>query len=204
MTTPSKWELSHQKWPYHQYQCYPIKNDPPSIPMLSHQKRPYIKMAAIPSKPTPPSKSLRQTPPSAVMDLLSLQHSKSAVPHVFQNTAEHSVKFMELFLVCTMFISAVIVLLNLNPCLAGNNHKNTTRAARLISGTGPRDSRNPVFKELGWLSLENRRCMHKCTMNFKCRNGLAPLYLIDSFNANTFNHSYRTRNSSILRIPIAI
>ncbi len=55
-----------------------------------------------------------------------------------------------------------------------------TRAARLISGTGPRDSRNPVVKELGWLSLENRRCMHKCTMVFKCRNGLAPPYHIDS------------------------
>ena len=78
-----------------------------------------------------------------------------------------------------------------------------TRAARLISGTGPRDSRNPVFKELGWLSLENRRCMHKCTMVFKCRNGLAPPYLIDSFNANSFNHSYSTRNSSKLRIPMA-
>ncbi len=55
-----------------------------------------------------------------------------------------------------------------------------TRAAQLISGTGPR---NPVFKELGWLSLENRRCMYKCTIVLKCRNGLAPSYLIDSFNA---------------------
>ncbi len=43
-------------------------------------------------------------------------------------------------------------------------HRLQTRAAQLISGTGPRDSRNPVFKELGWLSLENRRCMHECTM----------------------------------------
>ncbi len=45
--------------------------------------------------------------------------------------------------------------------------------------------------------------MHKCTMVFKCRNGLAPPYPIDSFNANTFNHSYGTRTSSKLRIPIA-
>ncbi len=55
----------------------------------------------------------------------------------------------------------------------------------------------------GWLSLENRRFMHKWTMIYKCRNGLAPPYLINSFNANTFNHSYSTRNSSKLRIPIA-
>ncbi len=41
------------------------------------------------------------------------------------------------------------------------------------------------------------------TMRFKCRNGLAPPYLIDSFNANTFNHSYSKRNSSKLRIPKA-
>ncbi len=41
-------------------------------------------------------------------------------------------------------------------------------------------------------------------MVFKCRNGLAPPYLIDSFNANTFNHSYSTRNSSKLRIPMAM
>ncbi len=73
-----------------------------------------------------------------------------------------------------------------------------TRAVQLISGTGPRDSRNQLFKELGWLSRENRRFMHKCTMVFKCGNGLAPPYLIDSFNANTFNISYSTRNSSKL------
>ncbi len=72
-----------------------------------------------------------------------------------------------------------------------------TRAARLISCTGPRENRNPVFKELGWLSLKNRRCMHKCTMV------LSPPYLIDSFNANTFNHRYSTINSSKLRISIA-
>ncbi len=45
--------------------------------------------------------------------------------------------------------------------------------------------------------------MHKCTMVFKCTNGLAPLYLIDSFNANMFSHSYSTRNSSKLKIPMA-
>ncbi len=71
-----------------------------------------------------------------------------------------------------------------------------------LSGTDPKYNRNPLFKELGWLLLENRRLMHKCTMVFKCRNGLAPPYLIiDSFNANTCNQS--TRNSSKLRILIA-
>ncbi len=40
-------------------------------------------------------------------------------------------------------------------------------------------------------------------MVFKCRNGLTPPYLIDSFNANSFSHFYSTRNSSKLRIPRA-
>ncbi len=59
-----------------------------------------------------------------------------------------------------------------------------------------------VISVHNWLSIETRRCMHKCTMVFKCRNGLAPPYLINSFNANTFNHSYSTTKSSKLRIPI--
>ncbi len=40
-------------------------------------------------------------------------------------------------------------------------------------------------------------------MVFKCKNGLAPPYLIDTFNANYFNHSYSIRNSSKLRISMA-
>jgi hypothetical protein len=74
-----------------------------------------------------------------------------------------------------------------------------TRAARLISGSGPRASRNPMFKQLSWLSLQNRRDFHKCTMVFKCRNGLAPEYLMTRFKANDTKHSYNTRNASQLR-----
>ncbi len=78
-----------------------------------------------------------------------------------------------------------------------------TRAAQPIYGTVSRDNRNPVFKELGWLSFKNGRLIHKCTSVFKCRNGLAPPCLIDSFNINIFNHSYSTRNTSKLIISIA-
>ncbi len=60
-----------------------------------------------------------------------------------------------------------------------------------------------LFNELGWLLLENKRLMHKCTMVFKCINGLALPYRIDSFNANTFNHSYSIRKSSKFRIAMA-
>ncbi len=59
-----------------------------------------------------------------------------------------------------------------------------TRVAKLISGSGTRESRNPIFKELGWLSLQNRRDFHKCIMVFKSRNGLAPEYLAELFSSN--------------------
>ncbi len=47
-----------------------------------------------------------------------------------------------------------------------------TRAARLITGSGPRTSRNPMYKSLGWLSLQHRRDFHKCVMVYKCCNSL--------------------------------
>ncbi len=52
-----------------------------------------------------------------------------------------------------------------------------TRAARLINGSGPRTSRNPMCKSLSWLSLQHRWDFHKCVMVYKCRNNLAPSYL---------------------------
>jgi len=74
-----------------------------------------------------------------------------------------------------------------------------TRAARLISGSDPRTKRNKMFKELGWLSLQHRCDLHKCTMVFKCRHNLAPQYLIDLFQANDVNHDHETRFGSSLR-----
>ncbi len=59
-----------------------------------------------------------------------------------------------------------------------------TRAARLITGSGPRTSRNLMFNKLQWLFLEQRRDFHKCILVYKCRMGLAPQYLCDMFIAN--------------------
>jgi hypothetical protein len=74
-----------------------------------------------------------------------------------------------------------------------------TRAARLITGSGPRTSRNTMFSELGWLSLQHRRDLHKCVMIYKCLNNLAPSYLCELFSANNTIHSHHTRQSSQLR-----
>ncbi len=74
-----------------------------------------------------------------------------------------------------------------------------TRAARLITGSGPRTSRNSMFAELGWLCLQNRRDFHKCIMVYKCLHNLAPDYLCQLFVQNGVNHDYNTRHSSHLR-----
>ncbi len=62
-----------------------------------------------------------------------------------------------------------------------------TRAARLIAGSGPRTSRNPMNKSLSWLSLQHRRDFHKCLMVYKCRNSLAPSYLEKCSHPMTLN-----------------
>ncbi len=77
-----------------------------------------------------------------------------------------------------------------------------TRAVRLITGLGPRTSRNLMFNKLKWLSLQQRRDIHKCILVYKCRMGLAPQYLCDMFIANNNNHSNNTRNATQLRATI--
>ncbi len=74
-----------------------------------------------------------------------------------------------------------------------------TRAARLITGSGPRRSRNPMYKSLSWLSLQHRRDFHKCVMVYKCCNSLASSYLQKLFTSNDIKHTYNTRHSSQLR-----
>ncbi len=73
------------------------------------------------------------------------------------------------------------------------------QVAKPISGSGPRESRNPIFKELGWLSLQNRRDFHKSIMVLKCRNDLAPECLAELFSSNDTVHMYNTSNASLLR-----
>ncbi len=81
-------------------------------------------------------------------------------------------------------------------------HKLQTRAARLITGSGPRTSRNLMFNKLKWLSLQQRQDFHKCILVYKCRMGLAPQSLCDMFIANNSNHSYNTKNAIQLRANI--
>ncbi len=74
-----------------------------------------------------------------------------------------------------------------------------TRAVKLISGSGPRANRNPIYKSLDWLSLQHKSDFHKCILVCKCGNNLAPSHLVDMFNSNDSVHSYDTRHASQLR-----
>ena len=74
-----------------------------------------------------------------------------------------------------------------------------TRAARILTGSSYRRSREDMFRSLGWLSLKNRRMLNKCAMMYKCLNGLAPSYLSNLFK--TPRHRYSTRNSHMLSVP---
>ncbi len=76
--------------------------------------------------------------------------------------------------------------------------KRQSRAAKLISGSGPRANRNPIYKSLDWLSFQYRRDFHNCILVYKCYNNLAPSYLVDMFNSNDSVHNYNTRHASQL------
>ncbi len=71
-----------------------------------------------------------------------------------------------------------------------------TRACRLIIGSGPCTSHISMFHGLNWLSLQYRHDFHKIVMVYKCRNGLAPKYLCDIFDANHDIHDHN-RNVSL-------
>ncbi len=80
--------------------------------------------------------------------------------------------------------------------------KTDSRAARLITGSGPCTSRNLMFNQLKWLALQQRQDFHKCILVYKCRICLAPQYLCDMFAPNNNNHSSNTRNATQLRANI--
>ncbi len=67
------------------------------------------------------------------------------------------------------------------------------------SQAGPQAHHNGIFKQLGWLSLHNWCDFHKCSLLYKCRNNLAPQYLIDLFSSHNINHTHNIRHSNKLR-----
>ena len=52
-------------------------------------------------------------------------------------------------------------------------------AGRIITGLRCNSSRQKLYHELGWESLEYRRNKHKLTLFYKILNGLTPAYLYE-------------------------
>ena len=73
------------------------------------------------------------------------------------------------------------------------------RAARILTGSSLREHRQHMFEKLQWLSLQNRRFLHKCIMIYKCLNKLAPSYLYDRIFKNKNIHTHNTRRCNDLR-----
>ena len=74
------------------------------------------------------------------------------------------------------------------------------RAVRLLTGSGPREHRDTMFKKLNWMTLKNRRIEHKCVLLYKSLHNMAPQYLTNQFHSNSQCHAYNTRNSRKLRV----
>ena len=54
-------------------------------------------------------------------------------------------------------------------------------AARIVTGTTRSITLNNLYKEIGWLTLEDRRKYQKLVLTFKIRNNMVPDYLSTLF-----------------------
>ena len=70
-------------------------------------------------------------------------------------------------------------------------------AARIITGLRRNSSRQKLYKELGWDTLEIRRRNHKLILFYKILNGLTPYYLFDIVQPHLPRQTpYNLRNES--------
>ena len=79
------------------------------------------------------------------------------------------------------------------------------RAARLILDADPLSSSAPLFKQLGWMTVENRISYHKSVLMHKCLKNEAPVYLTEKFKEMPEINQYCLRNASCknLQVPKA-
>ena len=84
-----------------------------------------------------------------------------------------------------------------------NLEKMQYEAARIITGLTRSVSINKLIKEIGWISLSDRRKMQKLSIVHRAKLGLLPCYLQDIFpnNVSTISH-YNLRNSdNFITVP---
>ena len=76
-----------------------------------------------------------------------------------------------------------------------NLEKIQIEAARIVTGITRSASINNMYKEIGWLTLENRRKYKKLILIYKIINGLTPDYLHEIFPRNVSTRTiYSLRN----------
>ena len=71
------------------------------------------------------------------------------------------------------------------------------KAARIVTGLTRSASLTNIYREIGWLSLDNRRKYQKIILVYKIINGLTPNYLTDIFPRQVNNRTdYTLRNAN--------
>ena len=78
------------------------------------------------------------------------------------------------------------------------------RCARRILDCLPGTSAPPLIKELGWISIENKRKMHKCVLLHRLLHGQGPTALINMlvpFTERTITRTTRSTENGCLFIP---
>ena len=70
------------------------------------------------------------------------------------------------------------------------------RCARRILGSSPESSALPLIRELGWLTLAEKRNLHKCVMLHELLLGRGPQILIEGVRPWTNTHTRTTRATS--------
>ena len=75
------------------------------------------------------------------------------------------------------------------------------RAASIILNRA--GSETDIVHILGWPSLQSRKDYLKCILVFKSMNSLAPSYLLNDFTQAKKYHTYNTRHSYLIRLPLA-
>ena len=68
------------------------------------------------------------------------------------------------------------------------------RAARITLDADPLAHSLPLFKKLGWMTVENRILYHKYLLAYKCIKKEAPLYLCKNFRPISESNPYVLRN----------
>ena len=71
------------------------------------------------------------------------------------------------------------------------------RAARLILDADPLSPSEPLFKQLGWMTVDQRIKYHKCLLTYKCvKTDEAPTYLSEKFKFISDSNPYLLRNTA--------